>query len=174
MRKILFLFYQYSSLPVWEVPVWDPFPPPKRSSSPPPWWSWLSSAQSVHKIRLVVGLYTEAVCACNTSVSMGSNQETELMHFVSKSSDCLMFLCHCRGHNTLYKTRLILQFPCKKWCLKFQTSLQVVIIFKITVCRSCHLMGQKVSGPSKSLDFVPGPFRILEMAQFCDFQALVS
>jgi hypothetical protein len=28
----------------------------------------------------------------------------------------------------------------------------------------------KVLGPSQSLDFVPGPFRILEMAPFSDFQ----
>jgi hypothetical protein len=27
---------------------------------------------------------------------------------------------------------------------------------------------KKVSGPSKSLDFVPGPFRILELAPFSD------
>jgi hypothetical protein len=33
---------------------------------------------------------------------------------------------------------------------------------------------QKVSGLSKSLDFVPGPFKILEMAPFCDFQGLIS
>jgi hypothetical protein len=29
---------------------------------------------------------------------------------------------------------------------------------------------KKVSGPSKSLNFVPGPFRIPEMAPFSDFQ----
>ncbi len=34
--------------------------------------------------------------------------------------------------------------------------------------RLCHLMGQK------SLDFVPGPFRILEMAPFNDFQGFIS
>jgi len=33
-----------------------------------------------------------------------------------------------------------------------------------------HFGGKKVSGPSKSLDFVPGPFRILDMAPYCDFQ----
>ena len=31
-----------------------------------------------------------------------------------------------------------------------------------------HLRGQK------SLDFVPGPFRMLEMAPFSDFQGLIS
>jgi len=33
---------------------------------------------------------------------------------------------------------------------------------------------KKVSGTSKSLDFVPGPFRILEMAPISDFQGLIS
>jgi len=33
---------------------------------------------------------------------------------------------------------------------------------------------KKVSGPSKSLDFVPGPFRILEMATVSDFQGSIS
>jgi len=33
---------------------------------------------------------------------------------------------------------------------------------------------KKVSGPSKSLDFVVGPFRTLEMAPFCDFLGLIS
>ena len=33
---------------------------------------------------------------------------------------------------------------------------------------------KKSRGPSKSLDFVPGPFRILEMVPFSDFQGLIS
>ena len=33
---------------------------------------------------------------------------------------------------------------------------------------------KNVSGTSKSLDFVPGLFRILEMAPFSDFQGLIS
>ncbi len=33
---------------------------------------------------------------------------------------------------------------------------------------------KKVSGPSKSLDFVPEPFRILEMTPFSDFQGLIT
>ncbi len=35
-------------------------------------------------------------------------------------------------------------------------------------------LAKKVSGPSKGLDFVPGPFEILEMAPFSDFQGLIS
>jgi hypothetical protein len=31
-----------------------------------------------------------------------------------------------------------------------------------------------ILGPSTSLDFVPEPFRILEMAPFSDFQGLIS
>jgi hypothetical protein len=30
---------------------------------------------------------------------------------ISAISQFLIILCHCRGHNTLYKTGLILQFP---------------------------------------------------------------
>ncbi len=33
---------------------------------------------------------------------------------------------------------------------------------------------KKVLGPLKSLDFVLGPFRIIEMAPFSDFQGLIS
>jgi hypothetical protein len=33
---------------------------------------------------------------------------------------------------------------------------------------------KKVSGTSTSLDFVPGPFRILEMAPKSDFEGLIS
>ncbi len=33
---------------------------------------------------------------------------------------------------------------------------------------------KKVSDPFKSLNFLPGPFRILEMAPFIDFQGLIS
>ncbi len=31
----------------------------------------------------------------------------------------------------------------------------------------------KKSDPSKSLDFVPGPFKILKIAPFSDFQGLI-
>jgi hypothetical protein len=41
-------------------------------------------------------------------------------------------------------------------------------------CRPCHLMSQKSLDPSKSLCFVTGPFVILEMAPFSDFQWLIS
>ncbi len=41
---------------------------------------------------------------------------------------------------------------------------------KRTVSRDFRLFygAKKVSSPSKSLDFVPGPFRILELAPFSD------
>ena len=37
-----------------------------------------------------------------------------------------------------------------------------------------HFGAKKVEGTSKSQDFVPGPFRILEMAPVSDFQGLIS
>jgi len=35
------------------------------------------------------------------------------------------------------------------------------------------LGAKKISGPSKSLDFVPGPFRILKPAPFSDLAGLI-
>jgi hypothetical protein len=35
--------------------------------------------------------------------------------------------------------------------------------------RTLDFWAKNVSGPSKSLDFVPGPFRILDMTPFSDF-----
>ena len=42
-------------------------------------------------------------------------------------------------------------------------------------CRSCHLIGPKKSrAPQKVSILCKGPFRILEMAPFSDFQGLIS
>ncbi len=67
------------------------------------WTQNLPCFWSLHRSCLCLQYF--CICRC-------SDQETKPMHFVSKSSECLMFLCHCRGHNTLYKKGLILQFPC--------------------------------------------------------------
>ncbi len=70
----------------------------------------------------------------------------------------IIFLCHCRGNNALYKTGLILQFTCQKWCLKFATSPGDVLnqLFwpqNGPRYRSCHLRGQKSLGPLEKSRF---------------------
>ncbi len=83
---------------------------------------------------------------------------------------------------SLYKTGLILQFPCLE--VMFEISNIPIGMFEISNIdwpqngpryRSCHLRGQKSLRPlEKSRFFAQGPFRILEMAPFSDFQGLIS
>ncbi len=56
-------------------------------------------------------------------------------------------------------------------------NLDLLILFgpKMALAVACAISwAKKVSGPSKSLDFMSGPFRILEIAPFSDFQGLIS
>ncbi len=51
---------------------------------------------------------------------------TQHHHWEGINNDCkVVFLCHCRGDNTLYKIWLILQFPHQKWCLKFEVMFEI-------------------------------------------------
>ena len=64
--------------------------------------------------------------------------------------------------------------PCTKSQLFEVPSTFLALIMVLAWWLGPFNRAKKVSGTSKSLDFVPGPFRILEMAPVSDFQGLFS
>jgi hypothetical protein len=80
----------------------------------------------------------------------------------------LNYLCHCRGNNALYKV----MFEISK--VDFGSKKLDFVSTKLDFGSTNLDLGSTKLDFSKSLHFVPGPFRILEMAPFCDFPGLIS